>query len=238
MTVHTDRFTKSSPLGSVIMHPPFPLLQQPKPLLRGWLHRLAFITAIILSPILIHAAEGARGLASVYSVAIIALFGVSSTYHGHDWSSNAHELWRRIDHGMIFVAIASTYTPLAWLILPRTERLLILSIAWVGAACGILIMLFWPVAPRSLLVSLFILVGWSALLIIDDLWRFLSPWGFMLLICGGALHTLGAGVYAAQRPDPWPSIFGFHEIFHILVVFAVAAHYVLIAFFVLPTAHP
>ena len=99
-------------------------------------------------------------------------------------------------------------------------------------------MLFWPAAPRSLLVSLFILVGWSSLLIIDDLRRLLSPWGFMLFISGGALHTLGAGVYAAQRPDPWPSIFGFHEIFHILVVFAVAAHYVLIAFFVLPTAHP
>ena len=208
----------------------------PKPYLRGWSHRLAFCAAIVLSPILIVFSQQARFLASFYSIAIIGLFGISSFYHGYDWSYEAHNIWRRCDHAMIFIAIAATYTPISWLMLPQNEALTVLIAVWVGAFFGVLIMIFWPTAPKSILVPLFIVVGWSALLVIDDLWRALGGWGFTFLLVGGFLHTIGAVVYGRQRPDPWPSIFGFHEIFHLLVIFAVASHYVIIAFIALPNA--
>ena len=207
-----------------------------KPALRGWSHRLAFLAAIVLCPILIISAQEARFLASLYSISIIGLFGISSFYHGHTWSGKAHGLWRRVDHAMIFVAIAATYSPISWLMLPRSHAILVLSVVWIGALVGVLVMIFWPTPPKRIIVPLFITVGWSALLVIDELWKNLEGWGFTFLILGGAFHTLGALVYGTQKPDPWPKRFGFHEIFHLLVVLAVASHYVIIAFIALPTA--
>ena len=131
----------------------------PKPYLRGWSHRLAFCAAIVLSPILIVFSQQARFLASFYSIAIIGLFGISSFYHGYDWSYEAHDIWRRCDHAMIFIAIAATYTPISWLMLPQNEALTVLIAVWVGAFFGVLIMIFWPTAPKSILVPLFIVVG-------------------------------------------------------------------------------
>ena len=213
-----------------------PMHLVPKPALRGWSHRIAFVAAVILCPFLIIAAEKARGLASLYSLSIVGLFGVSSTYHGHNWSERMHEVWRRCDHAVIFIVIAATYTPIAWLLLSNTKAVLVLLFVWVGAFTGVLIMMFWPTAPKSVLIPLIFIVGWSALLVIDDLWRELSALGFVLLILGGVLHTSGAIVYGTQRPDPWPSKFGFHEIFHLLVVFATVCHYIVIAFIALPNA--
>ncbi|MBG01634.1 MAG: hemolysin III [Acidimicrobiaceae bacterium] len=214
----------------------FPMHLAPKPTLRGWSHRLAFLTAIVLCPILISSAQGARTLAVLYSTAIICLFGVSSFYHGHSWSRRAHDIWRRCDHAMIFIAIAATYTPISWLMIPKTDATLVLLVVWIGALTGVLVMIFWPSAPKSVLIPLFIIVGWSALLVIDELWKNLGGWGFTFLLLGGALHTSGAVIYGMQKPDPWPSKFGFHEIFHLLVVFAITSHYVIIAFIALPNA--
>ena len=213
-----------------------PMHLVPKPALRGWSHRIAFVAAIIMCPILIIASEQARGLASLYSISVVVLFGVSSTYHGHNWSERMHEVWRRCDHAVIFIAIAATYTPISWLMLSQKEALVVLLFVWIGAFSGVLVMMFWPSAPKSVLIPLFFIVGWSALLVIDDLWRELNGLGFTLLILGGVLHTSGAIVYGTQRPDPWPSKFGFHEIFHLLVVFAAACHYLVIAFIALPNA--
>ena len=214
----------------------FPMHLAPKPALRGWSHRLAFLAAMVLCPILISSAQGARTLAVLYSTAIIGLFGVSSFYHGHSWSRRAHDIWRRCDHAMIFIAIAATYTPISWLMIPKTDATLVLLVVWIGALTGVLVMIFWPSAPKSVLIPLFIIVGWSALLVIDELWKNLGGWGFTFLLLGGALHTSGAVIYGMQKPDPWPSKFGFHEIFHLLVVFAIASHYVIIAFIALPNA--
>ncbi len=206
-----------------------------KPALRGWSHRLAFVAAIVLCPILIISAQEAKFLASLYSISIIGLFGVSSFYHGHTWSRQAHSLWRRVDHAMIFVAIAATYTPISWLMLPRSHATFVLSVVWIGAFIGVLVMIFWPAPPKRITVPLFITVGWSALLVIDELWKNLGSWGFTFLLLGGAFHTLGALVYGTQKPDPWPTKFGFHEIFHLFVVLAIASHYIIIAFIALPT---
>ncbi len=206
-----------------------------KPALRGWSHRLAFVAAIVLCPILIISAQEAKFLASLYSIAVIGLFGVSSFYHGHTWSRQAHSLWRRFDHAMIFVTIAATYTPISWLLLPRSNAILVLSVVWIGALIGVLVMMFWPAPPKRITVPLFITVGWSALLVIDELWKNLGGWGFTFLLLGGAFHTLGALVYGTQKPDPWPTKFGFHEIFHLFVVLAITSHYIIIAFIALPT---
>jgi len=171
----------------------------------------------------------------VYSAATIGLFGVSATYHRFHWRERAHSVLRRIDHSMIFVAIAATYTPVA-LALPNGPGALILSLVWTGAAAGVATQLFWPTVQRGVVVSLYVVVGWAALLVIDDVWRSIGVTGFVLLIAGGILHTAGAAVYARQRPNPFPIWFGFHEIFHLFVVAAVATHYVAVSFFALPSA--
>ena len=111
---------------------------------------------------------------------------------------------------------------------------MILTVAWVGAAIGVGTQLLWPSAPRALTVALYIAVGWAAMLVIDDIWRAIGLAGFVLLLGGGLLHTAGAVVYATRRPDPWPRWFGFHEIFHLFVVAAIATHYVLVATIALP----
>ncbi len=208
----------------------------PKPILRGWSHKIALIAAVALCPVLISVSPDARLLSSLYSLAVIGLFGVSSCYHGFSWSASAHDLLRRIDHSMIFITIAATYTPISWLLLPRSAAIIVLIAVWVGAVIGVSIMIFWPTAPQIVLVPVFLVVGWSALLVINDFFTSLSTVGFIFLLLGGAFHTVGAIVYGLKKPDPWPTIFGFHEIFHLCVVCGIASHYGVIAFIALPAA--
>ena len=208
----------------------------PKPSFRGWSHIVAFVAAITLCPILISSSDQGRVLAAFYSLAVVALFGVSSLYHGFSWSARAHDLLRRLDHATIFVTIAATYTPISWFLLPRSAAVTVLLAVWIGALLGVLVMIFWPTAPQVTLITLFIIVGWSALLVIHKFWAALSTYGFTLLLLGGAFHTIGAIVYGLKKPDPWPNAFGFHEIFHLCVICGIASHYALIAFTALPAA--
>ena len=208
----------------------------PKPFFRGWSHIIAFVAAITLCPILISSSDQGRELATFYSIAVVVLFGVSSLYHGFSWSARVHDLLRRLDHATIFVAIAANYTPISWYVLPRSAAVTVLLAVWIGALLGVLVMIFWPTAPQVTLVTLFIIVGWSALIVIHEFWMALSTSGFTLLLLGGAFHTIGAIVYATKKPDPWPKIFGFHETFHFCVICGIASHYVLIAFIALPDA--
>ena len=208
----------------------------PTPMFRGWSHGIALMAAVILCPVLISVSPNARLLSSLYSLAVIGLFGISSCYHGFSWNASAHDIMRRIDHSMIFITIAATYTPISWLLLPRSAAITVLIAVWVGAAIGVLIMIFWPKAPQIILVPVFLIVGWSALLVIDDFFVSMSTTGFIFLLLGGAFHTIGAIVYGIKRPDPWPNSFGFHEIFHFCVICGVASHYGVIAFIALPSA--
>jgi hemolysin III len=203
---------------------------------RGWSHGIALMAAVILCPVLISVSPNARLLSSLYSLAVIGLFGISSCYHGFSWNASAHDIMRRIDHSMIFITIAATYTPISWLLLPRSAAITVLIAVWVGAAIGVLIMIFWPKAPQIILVPVFLIVGWSALLVIDDFFVSMSTTGFIFLLLGGAFHTIGAIVYGIKRPNPWPNSFGFHEIFHFCVICGVASHYGVIAFIALPSA--
>lgn len=213
-------------------------LELNRPHLRGWSHAVAALVASALAPIVIVMGPGggARWIVAVYALAVVGLFGVSAAYHRLAWGTSAHELWNHIDHSMIFVFIAATYTPLAAFTLEGGSRTLILALVWGGAILGITRRLAWPHAPRWVTVVPYLAVGWAAVLVVDELWVTIGVAGFVLLLVGGLLFSAGAAIYAAARPNPWPGWFGHHEIFHLLVVVAVAVHYVTVNFFALPKA--
>ncbi len=206
------------------------LPQKTKPRLRGLSHLVAFFVALIAGPLLVAQAttSTARITAAIYAASLIALFGCSALLHRVDWSPRALPMFRRLDHSMIFVFIAGTYTPVSALSLASGTARLILIAVWAGALAGVLITVFWIDAPRWVTAACYVVVGWIAVLAIPALWSALSHGQFALLVAGGVLYTVGSVVYASKRPDPVPHVFGYHEVFHALVISAVACHYVLI----------
>jgi len=209
-----------------------------RPILRGWSHVAGAIAALVLAPILIVATQSGRprAVAAVYAVGVIALFAVSAFYHRVAWPTRFAAFFRRLDHSMIFVFIAATYTPIAAFVLEGSASTFILWFVWSGALVGALIRMMWIDAPRSVVVLPYVAVGWCVIFVIDDVWRQIGVAGFVLLLAGGALYTLGGAVYAGKRPNPSPKWFGYHEVFHLLVVAAVAVHYVAVVFYALPQA--
>ena len=220
---------------------PPPLMPQPprltKPRLRGVWHQWAFFVSLALGAALVAAApEGRPRLAAaVYALSVAGLFGASALYHRINWSSAAARRWmRRLDHSMIFVLIAGTYTPFAVLVLDGTLATVILAVVWAGALGGIVLKLVWVDAPKALSAVVYILLGWVAVAAFPDLLSELGVTGASLVALGGLLYTAGAVVYALKRPDPAPTVFGYHEIFHALVIVAAALQYAVIAFYVIP----
>jgi len=199
------------------------------------MHAVAGVAAIVMAPILIvFSPAGTRLVAGLYAGAVVGLFVISATYHRVHWSPGIRGFWKRLDHSMIFIAIAATYTPIAVFVLPDTSGRWILLAVWAGAAFGIGTQLVWPHAPKSVTVVPYLLCGWAVAPVIHQVWISIGVAGFVLLLIGGLLFSVGAGVYALRRPDPSPTWFGYHEVFHVLVTVAVAVHYVTIAFYALP----
>jgi hemolysin III len=215
-----------------------PESSRPKPKMRGWLHAGAFVATLIAGPILIAEAPDAWAtfVLSVYVVAIAALFGVSASFHLITWSPSARRRMRRADHATIFIAIAGTYTAVCGLALTGWARDLMLCVVWAGAIGGIVLRQVWLDAPKWAVAIPYVVVGWSALLVLPQLFRALGGAGFALMAAGGLCYTAGAIVYAAKRPDPWPATFGYHEVFHLCTVVAAVLQYVLIARYCLPLA--
>ena len=209
-----------------------------RPRLRGRSHQVAFVVAAALAPVMIALAPGiaARLVIAVYALAIAALFGVSAAYHRGDWSAAARARMRRLDHSMIFLAIAATYTPIAAFALSPSSARLVLPIVWAGAAVGIVVRNVWHDAPAPVAAAPYLVVGWAAVVVMSDVWRSLGVAGFSLVALGGVLYTAGALIYAVRRPDPWPRTFGYHEVFHLLVIGGAALHYLGVAFVALPRA--
>jgi hemolysin III len=207
-----------------------PLPKSARPRMRGVSHQVAFFVSLVAGPILILQASTplARLVTSVYAVCLALLFGCSALLHRGDWSPTVHPWIRRLDHSTIFVFIAGTYTPVVALSLPADSAARILVAAWVGAALGVVVTVFWIGAPRWVTTACYLAVGWIAVLAFPQLWSDLGPAGFSLLALGGLLYSAGAVVYARKHPDPWPDVFGYHEVFHALVIAAVVCHYVLI----------
>lgn len=202
-----------------------------KPRLRGVSHQWAFLVAVALGTTLILLAEGARARAgaSVYAAGVCGLFGVSALYHRRAWSPAAARWMRRADHSMIFCFIAASYTPFALLVLDGTLALVLLVVVWAGAVAGVVLKLVWLDAPDWLAATLYVLLGWTAVVAGPAFYAALGPARLGLLALGGILYTVGAVIYARQRPDPVPTVFGYHELFHVLVIAAAALHFSVIA---------
>ncbi len=207
-----------------------------RPVLRGWLHVGAFVAWLIGGPFLIAAAPdgGSEPALSVYVLAMLAMFGTSASFHRIRWSAPAWRRMRRADHSAIFVGIAGTSTGVACLALSGWSQVLLLSLVWGGATVGIVVRQVWLDAPQWAVAVPYVVVGWSALIVAPQLVRSLGWTGFVLILIAGIAYTTGALIYARKRPDPWPGVFGFHEIFHACTVIGAATFAYLIAFIALP----
>jgi hemolysin III len=206
-----------------------------KPRLRGVLHQWAFFVSLATGALLVLLAPAGRATLAVgiYALTVAGLFGVSAVYHRVNWMSAAARRWmRRLDHTMIFLLIAGTYTPFALLTLHGALATAILVAVWGGAIAGIVLNLVWIDAPKWLSAVVYVSLGWVAVLAFPALFDDLGVTPTVLVALGGVLYTIGAVVYALRRPDPVPAVFGYHEVFHALVIAAAAVQYSVIAFYV------
>ncbi len=202
-----------------------------KPRLRGVLHQAAFAVSLVTGTALVSLSHGGRATtaAAVYAVSVALLFGTSAAYHRGSWSPRARSVMERLDHSMIFILIAGTYTPFALLLLEGTARWVVFGIVWGGATAGILARNLLPRSGRWLFTGLYLGLGWLAIGVLPSLLRRGGPVVLVMLLMGGVFYTLGAVVYARRRPDPSPRWFGFHEVFHALTLLAFASHYVAVS---------
>jgi hemolysin III len=201
------------------------------PKLRGLLHAWAFWFALAAAIVLVViAADGrARVAALIYGVGLCALFGASATYHRWRGDPRWKPILRRVDHSTIFVFIASSYTPVSLLVLHSPMRWIVLMSVWAGALAGVVMSVWWIDAPRALVAATYIAVGWVAVAAMPQLFDHRGAALPLLLLAGGILYSLGAVAYATKRPNPWPRTYGFHEVFHTLVIAAALVHFVAIA---------
>lgn len=202
-----------------------------RPRLRGWLHAWASAVSVASGAALVAVAAATRGArpgaaTAVYALTVVLLFSTSALYHRITWSPRWQSVMARLDHAMIFVFIAGTYTPFAVLSLPPGSGQVVLAVVWIGAIAGMILQVAWLSAPRWLSVPLYLGLGWVAVFVLPQLLRHGGVAAFVLLMCGGVLYTIGAVVYALRRPDPVPHIFGFHEVFHLCTVLAAVCHYI------------
>lgn len=208
----------------------------PRPRLRGWLHLGAVPVALALGVVLVILAPPgkATAAATVYALAVVALFATSGIYHRGRWRPAVRTWLQRVDHAMIFVLIAGTYTPICLLAVGGTTGTVLLAVVWGGALAGAAMnLLSWRV-PRWIAVAIYLLLGWAAVIAIPGLIAGIGIIPCLLVLLGGLLYTGGAVVYALRRPDPLPTTFGYHEVFHACTILAAGAHYAVIAFWVLP----
>jgi len=206
-----------------------------RPRLRGVFHQYAFFVAVVLGILLVGGASGPRERvgAAVFAVALATMFGVSALYHRITWRPGPRRWMRKLDHAAIYLLIAGTYTPFGLLALPTTWRWTILPVVWGGALAAILVKLTWVDAPKWVAAVFGIALGWIGIILLPHLWDHAGSLGVLLLGMGGLLYTGGAIVYARGRPDPIPAVFGYHELFHALVIAAAACQYAAVAIFVL-----
>src|SRR4051812_5642834 len=205
-----------------------------RPRMRGWLHLFAFFGSIVAGAVLVPLGSvlGARAGFSVaiYCLTILGLFGTSALYHRRRWSPRGWKLMKRADHSMIFLFIAGTYTPFAFLAVSEPTGWWLLGTVWTGAALGIALKMVWPHAPRWLGVPIYLALGWAAVFVLVDILDLVGATVLVLMAVGGLLYSVGAIAYASKRPNPWPGTFGYHEGFHAMTIVAAACHYIAVYF--------
>ncbi|MEV1331772.1 hemolysin III family protein [Micromonospora costi] len=206
-----------------------------KPRMRGWLHTYAFFVAVVCGIVLCAIAATRPGWAPlvscvVYSLTVCGLFGTSALYHRRVWSERGYQVMRRMDHSMIFVFIAGTYTPFCVLLLDPRPATVMLALVWGGALAGVALKLIWPHAPRWVSAPLYLALGWVAVAMLPQILHEGGVTALVLLLAGGAVYSAGAVFYALRRPNPWPTVFGHHEFFHACTLVAAICHHVAIYF--------
>ncbi len=205
-----------------------------RPRLRGVWHQWAFVLAIPFGIALVLAAETprTRSAAAVFAVSVVAMFGASALYHRVTWSPERRIWMRRLDHAGIYGLIAGTYTPFGLLVLDGAWRVTVLGIVWGGAAIAFVLKLFWPSGPKAVSALIGVGLGWVGAAAFPELVDNAGLAAPVLALAGGVCYTVGAVIYVLGKPDPLPGVFGYHEVFHALVVFAVAFQYAAVALIV------
>jgi hemolysin III len=208
-----------------------PVTAHVKPRLRGVFHEWAFFASLGAAGFLLVLARGTRETvaSSVYVAALAVMFGASALYHRISWSPPVRAWMRRLDHSTIFLFIAGTYTPFALLAIGGALTWVVLGVVWVGAAAGMLLSLAWIGAPKWLVAIVYVALGWVGVVAAPQLFSGAGVAAATLVAVGGVLYTVGAIAYATRRPDRWPATFGYHELFHVLVVAAAAVQFVAVA---------
>jgi hemolysin III len=206
-----------------------------RPKLRGVLHQYAFFVSLVLGAALVFGTETTRErvAAAVFAASVSAMLGISALYHRVIWPPGPRRWIRRLDHAAIFLLIAGTYTPFGVLALEGAWRVAVLSVVWGGALAAIVVKVAWIDAPRWVAAVIAVGLGWAGVFAIPKIQERTGMTALVLLGLGGLFYTAGALVYARRRPDPLPTTFGYHEIFHALVVAAAGCQYGAVALFVL-----
>jgi len=207
------------------------------PRLRGVSHAYAFFFAVVAAACLVILTPGGepRMAAAVYGAGLCALFGGSALYHRWRWNPRWRPVLRRVDHSTIYLFIAASYTPVGWLVLSGTTQWIVLITVWAGAIAGVTISVAWINAPRWICALCYVALGWVAVLAFPQLHAELPMAALVLVALGGVLYTVGAIIFALGRPNPWPKVFGFHEIFHVFVILAAITHFVAMAAWIVPS---
>ncbi len=204
---------------------------------RGVTHAYAFFVAVVAAALLIVFTPGGtpRTAAAVYGIGLCALFGGSALYHRWRWDPRWRPILRRVDHSTIYLFIAASYTPVGMLVLSGTMQWIVLITVWSGALAGVTLSVAWINAPRFVCAICYVALGWVAVLAFPQMSSELPGIALALMGVGGLLYTIGAIIYAMGRPNPWPKVFGFHEIFHVFVILAAIAHFVAMAGWIVPS---
>jgi hemolysin III len=212
-----------------------PTAPLPRPRLRGVLHQYAFVASLLAGAVLVAAADGQREIvsASIFTATLAAMFGTSAVYHRITWRPGVRRWMRRADHAAIYLLIAGTYTPFGLLVLDGAWQVSILTIVWSGCLGAIVLKFLWVDGPAWVSAIAGIALGWIGVLVVPQIVDAAGFGAVALLAVGGLLYTAGALVYALRRPDPMPTVFGYHELFHALVVAAAVFQYAAVAIFVL-----
>jgi hemolysin III len=199
---------------------PVQLRSEPKPLLRGWSHALAALASVVFTAAMLARASDTPRMAgaAVFGVSMILLYSVSAVYHRYHWDGRSYQLLTAVDHANIFVMIAGTFTPFGLAVLSGRYGATMLVLIWALAAVGMCCSGFALHLPRWAMVAQYIGLGWTAGSAMPQIGAALPPEALALLITGGVVYSVGGVIYALRRPDPIPHIFGFHEIFHLMVV--------------------
>ena len=205
-----------------------------KPVLRGWLHLLWFEASLVFGTLLLTHAHGTVRITAlaIYTVSVSGLFGVSALYHRGTWTAAWSRRLQRADHTMIFLLIAGTATPAFLLETSGTFRLVCLIMMWVLTAAAAALRLAWMSAPELVAGTTFVGLGWVAVLALPGVWIHAGAAAGILMLAGGLMYTAGALAYHRRWPDPYPAVFGYHEVFHACVCAAAACQYVAIALFI------